>query len=414
MRFHKMMVGLAMMGLSQALVGCSIASGKELKVITQKTVELGNPVSLNPADYLLDVPSKEVLDDIQVDSPLKKEPNKYTYNDFSQIVTSYGEDYLALGTYSLTLDYKGEKYPITLEVEDTVMPEFVSPAAVVTIPLGTTNFDFSEVYKTKDKDKVTLHVEGEYDLNTVGVYPVTLVAEDGSGNSNTLEISINVLGNNRQIKASDQFDYEYVPKEDTTTISISPANSSLENETPISSSTPDSPSSTGPIACSVSRLPQGSEAYYSFSQLYYEGSAWNKINPNNYFYYIESTDDCGNKVYALTKGTSDKVPSFSDSQEPADEPSPTTPTIPTTPPSSPSLPDNEEPITPEEPDNGYGEEGNDTQPPQENDIPIPNTDTPTSDVKDDLTNTGDVSVQPKSSTSDASKESPTLQEESKS
>ncbi|MDE5757115.1 MAG: hypothetical protein K2H85_00740, partial [Allobaculum sp.] len=123
MRFHKMMVGLAMMGLSQALVGCSIASGKELKVITQKTVELGNPVSLNPADYLLDVPSKEVLEDIQVDSPLKKEPNKYTYNDFSQIVTSYGEDYLALGTYSLTLDYKGEKYPITLEVEDTVMPE---------------------------------------------------------------------------------------------------------------------------------------------------------------------------------------------------------------------------------------------------------------------------------------------------
>ncbi|MBD5424204.1 MAG: hypothetical protein HDR44_03680 [Allobaculum sp.] len=408
MRFHKMMVGLAMMGLSQALVGCSIASGKELKVITQKTVELGNPVSLNPADYLLDVPSKEVLEDIQVDSPLKKEPNKYTYNDFSQIVTSYGEDYLALGTYSLTLDYKGEKYPITLEVEDTVMPEFVSPAAVVTIPLGTTNFDFSDVYKTKDKDKVTLYVEGEYDLNTVGIYPVTLVAEDGSGNSNTLEISINVLGNNRQIKASDQFDYEYVPKEDTTN-SLSLASSSLENETPIASNPTDS-SSTGPIACSVSRLPQGSEAYYSFSQLYYEGSAWNKISPNNYFYYIESTDDCGNKVYALTKGTSDKVPSFSDSQEPAQEPIPTTPTII---PASPSLPDNEDPIPSEDPDNGNGEEGNDTQPPLEDDTPIPNTDTPTMDVKDNLTNASDISVQPKSSTSDASKESPTLQEESK-
>lgn len=407
-----MMVGLAITGLSQALVGCSIASGKELKVITQKTVELGDPVSLNPADYLLDVPSKDVLDDIQVDSPLKNEPNKYTYNDFSQIVTSYGEDYLALGTYSLTLDYKGEKYPIRLEVEDTVMPEFVSPAAVVTIPLGTTNFDFSDVYKTKDKDKVTLQVEGEYDLNTVGVYPVTLVAEDGSGNSNTLEISINVLGNNRQIKASDQFDYEYVPKEDTTSISISPANSSLENENPISSSTPNSPSSTGPVACSVSRLPQGSEAYYSFSQLYQEGSAWNKISPNNYFYYIESTDDCGNKVYALTKGTSDKVPSFSDSQEPAEEPIPTTPTTPTTP-SDPSLPDNEEPITPEEPDNGNGEEGNGTQPPQENDTPTPNADTPTTDVQDSSTNTSDISVQPKYSVSDASKESPTLQEEIK-
>ncbi len=394
------MVGLALMGLSQTLWGCSIASGKELKVITQKTVELGDPVSLNPADYLLDVPSKEVLADIQVDSPLKNDPKKYTYNNFSQTVTTQGKDYLALGTYSLTLDYKGEKYPIHLEVEDTVMPEFVSPAAVVTIPLGTTYFDFSDVYKTKDKDKVTLHIEGEYDLNTVGIYPVTLVAEDGSGNSNSLEISINVLGNNRQIKASDQFEYEYVPREDMS--SMAPTTSSSENETPISSSTPDSSTSTGPVACSVSRLPQGSEAFYSFSQLYQAGTAWNKISPNNYFYYIESTDDCGNKVYALTKGVSDKIPSISDSQEPIEEP---TPTIPTTPisPSIPSVPDSEEPITPEDPDNGMGEEGNGSQPPQEDDSPTINADNPTLDSLD----TSHANGQPKSSESDSLKENPT-------
>ncbi len=330
--------------LSQTFFGCATASGKELKVITQKTIELGDPVSLNPANYLLDVPSDEVLNEIEVSSPLKSEPKKYTYNDFSQTVTSNGKDYLSTGTYTLTLDYKGEKYPVTLLVEDTVMPEFVSPAAVVTIPLGTTYFDFSNVYKTKDKDEVTLKVEGDYDLNTVGIYPVTLLAEDRSGNSNSLEITINVLGNNRQIKASDQFDYEYVPKEELTSTSTT----SSEDKISIPSSTENSTHPT-PIACNISQLPQGSQAFYSFSELYSAGSAWNKLSANNYFYYIEFSDDCGNKVYALTTGTTDKIPSSNDT-EPAETPTlpdsqpsePTVPIIPNVPSEEPTLPSDED------------------------------------------------------------------------
>ncbi len=345
--------GLGLLALSQALWGCSIASGKELKVITQKNIELGDPVSLNPADYLLDVPSAEVLNEIKVESPLKSNPDQYTYNNSSQTVTTTGKEYLSIGTYPLTLDYKGEKYPVTLYVEDTVMPEFVSPAAVVTIPLGTTYFDFSNVYKTKDKDEVKLSVEGHYDLDTVGIYPVTLLAEDASGNSNSLEITINVLGNNRQIKASDQFDYEYVPQEEikTSTVVTDQDKSSLA---PSLSDATD----TAPIACSVSKLPQGTEAFYSFSQLYQAGTNWNKLSPNHYFYYLESTDDCGNKVYALTKGISDTIPSPSPSQSPSQAPTDTPDPIPTQPgdpsdlePNLPSQePDEQQPSQEENPD----------------------------------------------------------------
>lgn len=319
MKLKKMVFRLAIAcGLTQALIGCSQASGKELKVLPQKTIELGDEVSLNPADYLIEVPSDEVLEEIKVESPLKSDSNLYTYNDFSKTVSSKGKDYLMVGTYPITFSYKGEKYSVNVVVEDTVMPEFVSPPAVVTIPLGTTSFDFSETYKTKDKDEVKLDIEGEYNLEKVGVYPVTLIAKDGSGNSNSLEISINVLGNNRQIKASDQFEYEYVPPvESITSWNDSTQNASSTQENLSSQDKPgdtndqvglpnvsQKPSSTAPTACTISRLPQNAQAFYSFSELYAVGTSWNKLSPNHYFFYIEASDDCGNKVYALTKGDS--------------------------------------------------------------------------------------------------------------
>lgn len=337
-------------GLTQALVGCSQASGKELKVLSQKTVELGDPVSLNPADYLIEVPSEEVLEEIEVESPLKSDSSLYTYNDFSKTVSSKGKDYLMIGSYPIIFSYKGEKYSVDVTVEDTMMPEFIAPPAVVTIPLGTYSFDFSQTYKTRDKDEVKLNVEGEYNLDEAGVYPVTLIAEDRSGNSNSLEISINVLGNNRQIKASDQFEYEYVPPVDSITAwndSTQNTSSSEEVDNKTSDETPSStlpnaspnPSSPTPTACSISHLPQNAQAFYSFSELYNAGTNWNKLSPNHYFFYIEATDDCGNKVYALTKGNSsqnqDPVtsitpndPDSSDNNGPEDDSSISTPITP--------------------------------------------------------------------------------------
>lgn len=336
--------------LGAGLFGCSNASGKDLKVLSQKTVELGDPVSLNASDYLLEEPDSAVLAEIDVESPLKTD-SKYSYNDASKTVTTAGRNFLQAGTYPLTLTYKGQEYPVTLTVKDTTMPVFVSPAAVLTIPVGEGNFNFSRVYRTQDKDSVSLKIEGDYDLNTVGTYPVTLIASDPSGNTNSLEITINVVGKNQQIKATDQFDDELVPSEEDTYASeddsqqaSSQAAASEEQTAPAPAETTPQPEPTAPAdstppasdepaptpgtpsACPISSLPAGTEAYYSFSELYAAGTAWNKQNPNNYFYYLEGVDDCGNKIYALTRGT--QTPASSDTPDvpqPADQTQSTAP-----------------------------------------------------------------------------------------
>lgn len=287
MKLKKLISSAALMLFAGFLAaGCSNASGGDLKVLTQKNVELGEPVSLDASEYLLEQPSGAVLEEISVESDLKTDP-AYSYNDFSRTVTSKGSDYLQAGTYKLDLKYKGQSYPVTLAVVDTTMPEFISPAAVVTIPVGTTSFDFSRVYRTKDMDKVTIKTEGDYDLDTVGTYPVTLIATDASGNTNSLEITVNVVGKNQQIKAADQFDDELVPSEEDSTYSepVTEPSEPASEEPAVQPSTEPAPApeenqpneqpapGSQPGGCSVSSLPAGSEIYYSFSDLYAAGTA---------------------------------------------------------------------------------------------------------------------------------------------
>lgn len=306
------------------LAACSKAqNASTLKVVNQETVELGDPVSLKASDYLLEKPDGLTLDDIQVKSDLMT-GSQYEYNDFSKTVKSAGKDFLDVGTYKIVLQYQGQEYPVTLTVKDTVMPEFISPAAVVTIPVGTQDFDFSRIYRTSDKDKVTLKVEGNYDVNTEGTYPVTLVATDASGNVNSLEITVNVIGKNQPIKSTDQFDNELVPpaqkpveqapssREDSssqTTETTPPADSNKDTggKDQPEQNTPSEGKSDVPSACPISNPPVGTQVYYSFSDLYAAGTAWNQQNPSNYFFYLEGADDCGNKVYFLTTGTSENA-----------------------------------------------------------------------------------------------------------
>ena len=286
------------------LGGCSSKKSEALQTMKETTVELGDPVSLKAEDYLLEQPDQDVLDEIEVESALKTDPN-YSYNGFSETVTSAGKDYLGIGDYELTLNYEGESYPVTIHVRDTQMPEFISPAAVVTIPLGTEDYDFSRIYRTSDKDEVKLSVEGDYDVTTVGTYPVTLIATDASGNTNSLGITINVIGSSQPIRADEQADYETVP----------PADSSITPDQSNPTQTPSNPSSdsepvqseepTTPPACNASRVPEGLRWFYNFSDLYQAGTEWNRQDPNNYFYYMEGTDDCGTKIYVLTTGTGD-------------------------------------------------------------------------------------------------------------
>lgn len=296
------------------LLGCSKQT-EDLSVMSEKKFELGETVSLDAADYLVEEPEdSSVLKDIEVDSDLKTSSD-YTYNESTRTVTDSGKKYLGVGDYTITLKYGGKEYPVTLIVEDTTMPEFVSPAAVVTIPLGTDDFDFSSIYKVSDKDEVTLSVEGNYDTDTVGTYPVTLIATDASGNSNSIDITINVIGNSQVITPSNQFSNETTLPSDTEeeeektdegkkddTDDSAAAEQPKQDDTAQDTTTP-STGTDGGNACSISYVPDGMTAYRTFQEAYEAGTAWNQAASDHYFFYLEGSDDCGNKVYFVTFGT---------------------------------------------------------------------------------------------------------------
>lgn len=310
------------------LVGCGSSDSSKLNVLSTKTVELGDTVSLDPAEFLSENSNDVKVSDITVESDLKTDDFKFTYNEMSQTVTSKGKEFLGLGTYEVTLKYNDQSYPVRLVVKDTTMPEFISPAAVVTVPVGNEDYNFSNVYRTRDKDKVTISINGDYDMTTEGTYPVTVVATDASGNTNSLEITIKVVGKNQQISASDQFDNE-VPSDPDSEL-----NEELEDEPIINENPSQDPEVNQPNACTISNAPVGTTVYYSFSDLYTAGTQWNNQSPNNYFFYLEGQDDCGTKVYFLTTGTSD----------------PTTPPIitdPTTPPTPEQPADPQAPVVQE-------------------------------------------------------------------
>lgn len=302
MKQNKMLAVMLSSALFGAtLVGCGSSNSSKLNVLSTKTVELGDPVILDPAEFLADNSNDINVADITVESDLKTDDFQYTYNQMNQSVTSKGKEFLGLGTYEVTLKYKDQSYPVRLVIKDTTMPEFISPAAVVTVPVGNEDYNFSNVYRTRDKDKVTISINGDYDLTTEGKYPVTVVATDASGNTNSLEITIKVVGKNQQISASDQFDNEVPSDPDSQT------DSSTNDEPVINDNVNQNPGAQQPNACPISNAPVGTSVYYSFSDLYTAGTQWNSQSPYNYFFYLEGQDDCGNKVYFLTTGTSSQT-----------------------------------------------------------------------------------------------------------
>jgi hypothetical protein len=299
--------------------GCSFDSevnNTALSVVSTKTYELGSEVSLQPEEFLESVPEGVDTDDIEIESTLKTDP-AYSVNGFKNTVTAADKSYLPAGTYSISLKYNGKNYPVTLIVKDTTIPEFISPAAVVTIQQGDSDFDFSSVYRIKDLDEVTLHVEGEYDVSKVGTYPVTLIAQDASGNTNSLEITINVVTGNQVFSSTNQFEDEQ-PVSSSGTENEAKEEENTSDESTDSENKEETPDSSGSTACSVSNVPENSKTYKTFEEAYQAGTEWNQQDgAHHYFYYIISVDDCGDEVYIVTFGTgslNDALPQLQSSE----------------------------------------------------------------------------------------------------
>lgn len=303
---------------SALLAGCS--AGQSSSVI-EKDYELGDAVTILPRDLLGDLVSAEEAADMTVDSDLKTSSD-YEYSGFKGEVKTAGKDYLEIGTYSAKVSGNGTSYNVTIEVKDTTAPKFIIAPARRTVAAGSTEEEVLKAYKAEDKDEADLSLSGEYDLDTPGEYAVEIVASDPSGNSQSRTVTLTVTGEGDMITSDQTADInpsDYltpeeseteaeetepaVPEDSGSSDSVTqPAETPAEPEPETPDSSTDSGTSTPP-ACSVSGAPAGATIYYSFEEAYAAGVAWNQQNPDNYFYYLQGSDDCGKPVYIVTMGT---------------------------------------------------------------------------------------------------------------
>ncbi len=211
-----------------SLVGCSKSTVPTL-AIESLTLEYGeNPFEEAKLEDLL-----ENYDDIKEQyqfslSLVSDDDEEITADSIS------GDEILAVGKYTLIIDYVDDEEPLKLpvEIKDTVAPEFKDFKDKVSIDYGYAK-DLANLFSATDLADVKISVDGDVNTKKAGDYEVTIIAEDAHGNKTEKDCTITVKSK---------------PKEESTTSSSSSSsgstNSSSTSSGNVSSNTNQKPSSS--------------------------------------------------------------------------------------------------------------------------------------------------------------------------
>jgi len=166
-------------------------------------------------------------DDIEVYS------NSYLYDlirstDVEIISENTMIDTSEIGSYSYSIDFDNNNRMYTKEVKvtviDTEVPIIVSGTSK-TIEVNYENDLCSLIFYADNYDRTpTCSVEGDYNLNEVGEYPIQYVVTDQSDNRSNAEVSLKVIektdGSSYQVKAIDFDDIISIHKTENTEVGI--------------------------------------------------------------------------------------------------------------------------------------------------------------------------------------------------
>ena len=166
-------------------------------------------------------------DDIEVYS------NSYLYDlirstDVEIISENTMIDTSEIGSYSYSIDFDNNNRMYTKEVKvtviDTEVPIIVSGTSK-TIEVNYENDLCSLIFYADNYDRTpTCSVEGDYNLNEVGEYPIQYVVTDQSDNRSNADVSLKVIektdGSSYQVKAIDFDDIISIHKTENTEVGI--------------------------------------------------------------------------------------------------------------------------------------------------------------------------------------------------
>ncbi|MCF0106915.1 MAG: hypothetical protein HUJ53_09145, partial [Holdemanella sp.] len=162
-------------------------------VLKNKTVELGDPVTLNINQYIDKSKSTNIQD---IDFEMKTElmtSDAFEYNEEDKTVKTKDKKFLDVGEYKITITDKEGKYvkDTTLKVVDTTPPKItVRP---IQIKVSDTEIKYNEYLTVKDYSECTFDVDSsKVEIGKEGSYEAKVSAEDKYGNKSEATIKVKV------------------------------------------------------------------------------------------------------------------------------------------------------------------------------------------------------------------------------
>ncbi len=139
-----------------------------------------------------------LIDDLTVSFAENKKVSDFIVSMNGKIVEDYEIDTTTLGTKNISFNFINNdgikvKYSYDIEVVDKTAP-VIWLGNSYTLTKGT-NMDLTKKILCGDNadNQPNCYIEGEYDYNKVGVYPLIFKAEDKSGNKTEQKFNLNVV-----------------------------------------------------------------------------------------------------------------------------------------------------------------------------------------------------------------------------
>lgn len=139
----------------------------------------------------------KLVEDLTLEFNEKRKVSSYIDSINGTILEDYIIDSTELGTKEITFEFINDdhikvKYSYTIEVVDTVEP-LIWLGSSYSVPVGSEDNLTQKIMCGDNYDRKPIcYIEGEYDLNTVGSYPLTFKAIDSSGNEESVNFNLNV------------------------------------------------------------------------------------------------------------------------------------------------------------------------------------------------------------------------------
>lgn len=138
-----------------------------------------------------------LVEDLTLEFNEKRKVSSYIESINGTILEDYNIDSTELGEKEITFEFINNdhikvKYSYTVEVVDTVEP-LIWLGSSYSVPVGS-DINLAEKIMCGDNydSNPNCYIEGEYDLNTVGSYPLVFKAVDSSGNTESVTFQLNV------------------------------------------------------------------------------------------------------------------------------------------------------------------------------------------------------------------------------